>query len=51
VLYVMDTDEEITFRSRDAFVAWLEEHRPDSMRQTPPRVKGKGRFRKFFEWD
>lgn len=51
VLYVMDTDEEITFRSRDAFVAWLQEHRPDSMRRTPPTVKGKSRFREFFEWE
>ena len=52
VLYVMDTDEEITFPSRDAFVAWLEEHRPDSMRQSTTHAsKGRREFRKFFEWD
>jgi hypothetical protein len=51
VLYVMDTDEEMTFPSRDAFVAWLQEHRPETMRQVPPRAKGKNRVRKFFEWE
>jgi hypothetical protein len=51
VLYVMDTDEEIRFPSREAFVAWLQEHRPDSVRQAPPTVKEKKRVRKFFEWD
>lgn len=51
VLYVMDTDEEMTFPSLDAFVAWLAEHRPDSMRPVPPRAKGKKRVRKFFEWE
>lgn len=51
VLYVMDTDEEMTFPSRDALVAWLDEHRPESMRRAPPRAKEKGRFRRFFEWE
>jgi hypothetical protein len=50
-LYVMDTDEEMTFPSRDALEAWLGEHRPDAMRHAPARVKGKKRFRKFFEWE
>ena len=51
VLYVMETDEELTFPSRDTLVAWLEEHRPESMQEVPPRAKGKKRFRKFFEWE
>jgi hypothetical protein len=51
VLYVMDTDEEVTLPDRDALVAWLGEHRPESVRPAPPRAKGKGRFRKFFEWE
>jgi hypothetical protein len=51
VLYVMDTDEELTFPNRDALVAWLAEHRPESMRHAPPRVKGRRRFRRFFEWE
>ena len=51
VLYVMDTDEEVTFPSRDALETWLGEHRPESMRHAAPRVKGKNRFRKFFEWE
>jgi hypothetical protein len=51
VLYVMDTDEELTFPGRDALVAWLGEHRPDAMRPLPPRVKEKKRFRRFFEWE
>ena len=51
VLYVMDTDEEITFAGRDALEAWLGEHRPDAVRPAPPRDKGRKRFRKFFEWE
>ncbi len=51
VLYVMDTDQEIMFPDRDAFVAWLGEHHPDSMRPSSPRAQGKKRFRKFFEWE
>jgi hypothetical protein len=50
-LYVMDTDQELRFPSRDALVAWLEEHRPESVRQVPPRAKEKKRLRKFFEWE
>ena len=49
--YVILSDEELTFPSRDTLVAWLEEHRPESMQEVPPRVKGKKRFRKFFEWE
>ena len=51
VLYVMDTDEEMKFPSRDALVAWLGEHRPESMLDAPPRAKGNKRFRRFFEWE
>lgn len=51
VLYVMGTDEELTFPGRDALMAWLGEHRPESTRQMAPRAKGKNRFRKFFEWE
>jgi hypothetical protein len=50
-LYVMDTDEEVTFSSREAFEAWLEEHRPDAVRRGPIRSDGKTRFRKLFEWE
>lgn len=51
VLYVMDTDEEMQFASRDDLVAWLGEHRPESVRHAPPRAKENKRFRKFFEWE
>jgi hypothetical protein len=51
VLYVMGTDKELTFSDRDAFVGWLGEHHPDSVRPSPLRAKGKKRFRKFFEWE
>jgi hypothetical protein len=51
VLYVMDTDEELKFSDSDAFVGWLGEHHPDSLRSSPSRAKGKKRFRKFFEWE
>jgi hypothetical protein len=50
-LYVMDTDEELTFSSREAFEAWLEEHRPDAVRRGLIRSGRKARFRKFFEWE
>ncbi len=51
VLYVMDTDEEVSFPSTDALVAWLGEHHPDTVRAAPARADGKKRFRKFFEWE
>lgn len=51
VLYLMDTDEELTFSGRDALVAWLGEHRPETLRRLPTPPKGKTRVRKFFEWE
>ena len=50
VLYVMDTDEEITFPNRDTLVTWLDEHRSDALRPAPSRAERKKRARKFFEW-
>jgi hypothetical protein len=49
-LYVMDTDEEFHFPTNDALQAWLGEHRPEALRQTPARPDRKGRARRFFEW-
>jgi hypothetical protein len=51
VLYVMDTDQEFRFPSRETLVAWLVEHRPDTMQDARPRTEGKERVRKFFEWN
>jgi hypothetical protein len=51
VLYVMENDEEMTFPSRDALVAWLAEHRPDTVRAAPARAERKKRARRFFEWE
>ncbi|HEY1652747.1 MAG TPA: hypothetical protein VGG09_12755 [Acidimicrobiales bacterium] len=51
VLYVMDTDQEVRFSNRETLVAWLEEHRPDTMQDAPPRAERKERFRRFFEWN
>ncbi|HSZ36461.1 MAG TPA: hypothetical protein VK773_05160 [Acidimicrobiales bacterium] len=51
VLYVMDTDEEMTFPDSNALRAWLSEHRPDAVRQAQPRPEIKKRARGFFEWD
>jgi hypothetical protein len=51
VLYVMENDEEMTFSSRDDFVAWLAEHRPDTLRAAPARAERKKRARKIFEWE
>ncbi len=51
VLYNMETDEEVRFPSRATLVAWLREHRPDTMQDAPPRAPGRERFREFFEWN
>jgi hypothetical protein len=50
-LYVMDTDEDLTFSNREAFETWLGEHRPDAVRRGPTRSGRKARLRKFFEWE
>jgi hypothetical protein len=50
-LYVMDTDEELTFPSREAFECWLGEHRPDALLQSPAPVERKKRIRRLFEWE
>jgi hypothetical protein len=50
-LYVMDTDDEMTFPSRAALEIWLGEHRPDALLQAPTPVERKKRARKFFEWE
>jgi hypothetical protein len=50
-LYVMDTDEELTFSSRDAFESWLGEHRPDALLHAPAPVERKQKVRRFFEWE
>jgi hypothetical protein len=51
VLYDMDTDHEVRFSNRETLIAWLVEHRPDTMREAPPRPEGRERVRKFFEWN
>jgi hypothetical protein len=51
VLYVMENDQEMTFPSRDVLVAWLAEHRPDTLRAAPTPAEKKKRVRKFFEWE
>jgi hypothetical protein len=50
VLYVMDTDEEMTFSDREAMVVWFSENRPEALRPGPTRSERKQRARKFFEW-
>ena len=50
-LYVMDTDDQLTFDSRDALVAWLGAHRPDAVRPALSRPERKKRISKFFEWN
>lgn len=49
-LYVMETDDEMTFNSGDSLVAWLGVHRPDAVRPAPTRAARKKRVSKFFEW-
>jgi hypothetical protein len=49
-LYIMESDEEVAFRNADGLTAWLQEHRPEAMQETPVRPDGKKRAKKFFEW-
>jgi hypothetical protein len=49
-LYVMESDQEVTFRNADGLKAWLQEHRPESMQNAADRPDGKKRGKKFFEW-
>lgn len=51
LLYVMDTDDQLTFDSRDALMAWLGAHRPEAVRPAPTRPEKKNRIGKFFEWN
>jgi hypothetical protein len=50
-LYVMDTDEDLTFSDRLGLEAWLAEHRPDALRHGAAPAERKKRIRKFFEWE
>ena len=49
-LYIMESDEEVTLRDTDGLTAWLQEHRPEAMQDTPARPNGRKRAKKFFEW-
>jgi hypothetical protein len=49
-LYIMESDEEVAFREPSGLTAWLQEHRPEAMLDTPAPPNGKKRARKFFEW-
>jgi hypothetical protein len=49
-LYIMETDEEVAFRDASGLTAWLQEHRPEAMQDTPLRPNRRKRARKFFEW-
>jgi hypothetical protein len=51
VLYEMDTERDVRFADRETLVAWLQEHRPDTLQEAPPRADRKKRARKFFEWN
>jgi hypothetical protein len=51
LLYSMDADQEARFSNREDLVAWLREHRPDTMQDAPPRPEGKERVRRFFQWN
>lgn len=50
-LYVMATDEELTFPDGPALSAWLREHREDALRPAEVRVTGAGRWRSMFRWE
>jgi hypothetical protein len=49
-LYVMATDEELTFRDAEELTAWLRVHRQDALQERPARPAGEKRSRRFFEW-
>jgi hypothetical protein len=49
-LYIMETDQELVFKDSDELTEWLRTHRAEAMREPEPRVQGKARRRRFFEW-
>ena len=49
-LYVMATDEELVFGSAEDLAAWLRAHSDEALQERPPRLAGKARFRRYFEW-
>jgi hypothetical protein len=49
-LSAMASDGEISFEDAASLTAWLAEHRPDALRDPPVKLRGKARFRSFFEW-
>jgi hypothetical protein len=50
-LYVMATDEELTFDDGLALSAWLGAHRADALRPPVVRERGPGRWRKMLRWE
>ena len=49
-LYIMESDEEVAFCDAAGLTAWLQEHRPEAMEDTPVQPSRRKRARKFFEW-
>jgi hypothetical protein len=49
-LYVMATDQEITFADRELLAAWFRANRAEAMQEPAERVTKKARLRKATRW-
>ena len=49
-LYVMETDQEITFADGEGLMAWFRANRADAVQDPVQRGTGKSRLRKLTRW-
>jgi hypothetical protein len=50
-LYVMETDQEITFDTPDGLISWLRSNRPEAARESESRNPRKSIFRRVTQWE
>lgn len=49
-LFTTGSDEEIMFDDAETLRVWLAEQRPDALQDPPVKLRGRARWRRFFEW-
>jgi hypothetical protein len=50
-LYVMETDQEISFDSADGLMSWLRSNRPEAAQESEAGKPRKSIFRRVTEWE
>jgi len=50
-LYVMETDQEISFDNADMFMSWLRSNRPEAAQESEAGKPRKSIFRRVTEWE